>query len=111
MKYWLQSFLAGIPRILVGFRDKKSFVKRLEFLDVATIPRSARGHVSWDPNAILLHGDQFFKWIKQRILVDKGIHGEEFSFRIRHDLNGGGRIQYEVTTDLEADLPDWYKYY
>jgi RAT1-interacting protein len=111
MKYWLQSYLAGIPKVLVGFRDKKGFVRSLEYYKVSEMPRLVRGHVRWDPNAILLMGDQFFTWLNNQIASDKTVHGNEFSFQLRHSLNGAGLIEYNTTAEVAAELPDWYKYY
>jgi len=114
LKYWLQSYLVDVPNILVGFRDHKGWVKELETIHVAQIPRTVRGHVRWDPNAILLMGDQFFSWLKARVMADVALAEEgqkEISFRLRHAKNGGGVIEYKRSYELKADLPDWYKYY
>ncbi len=109
MKYWLQSFLAGIPTVLVGFRDKKGHLKSLETYKVAQIPRLVRGHVRWDPNAILLYGELFFTWLKQQITSDLQTYGDGFSFCFKHKADG--EINYMVTSELSADLPSWYRYY
>lgn len=111
MKYWLQSYLAGIPKVLVGFRDKKGFIKSLEYYKVNEMPRLVRGRVRWDPNAILLMGNQFFTWLKNQISSDKTVYGSEFSFQLRHNHNGAGLIEYSTTTEISVELPDWYKYY
>ena len=39
---WLQSFLAGVPRIIVGFRDDAGVVKELRPLETMKIPRMVR---------------------------------------------------------------------
>jgi hypothetical protein len=41
--FWLQSFLAGVPRIIVGFRDDAGVVKELRPLETMKIPRMVRG--------------------------------------------------------------------
>ena len=38
MRYWLQSFLAGVPRIIEGVRDKEGKLLRLEELETSKIP-------------------------------------------------------------------------
>ena len=40
---WPQSFLAGVPRIIVGFRDDAGVVKELRPLETMKIPRMVRG--------------------------------------------------------------------
>lgn len=34
MKWWAQSFLVGIPQIVVGYRDDDGIVSRLETIEV-----------------------------------------------------------------------------
>lgn len=38
MKWWAQSYLSGIPKIVVGFRDDIGKVHRLEDFEVNNIP-------------------------------------------------------------------------
>ncbi|PQE13825.1 RAI1 protein [Rutstroemia sp. NJR-2017a BBW] len=38
MKFWIQSFLLGVPKIIVGFRTPDGILKRIEELDTASIP-------------------------------------------------------------------------
>lgn len=47
-----QSFLLGVPKIIVGFRDQQGIVHRLEELDTAGIPGKVKkvGRGSWDGN-------------------------------------------------------------
>ena len=52
MKFWIQSFLLGVPKIIVGFRSKFGILQRLEELETKNIPglvkRSGKG--TWDGN-------------------------------------------------------------
>jgi RAT1-interacting protein len=52
LKFWAQSFLLGVPKIIVGFRDQQGIVHRLEELDTAGIPGKVKkvGRGSWDGN-------------------------------------------------------------
>lgn len=52
LKFWAQSFLLGVPTIIVGFRDQYGIVHRLEELDTASIPGKVKkiGRGSWDGN-------------------------------------------------------------
>jgi RAT1-interacting protein len=52
MKFWIQSFLLGVPKIIVGFRTPDGFLKRVEEMDTASIPGivKRRGKGTWDGN-------------------------------------------------------------
>lgn len=55
MKYWIQSFLLGVPKIIVGFRTRDGILVRLEELDTQSIPDKVRnqGKRSWDGNVCI----------------------------------------------------------
>ncbi|GIY21103.1 decapping and exoribonuclease protein [Caerostris extrusa] len=42
MKWWLQSFLVGIPKVICGFRDDSGIVRKLEVFPIPEIPRMSR---------------------------------------------------------------------
>jgi RAT1-interacting protein len=78
MKFWVQSFLLGVPKIIVGFRDQQGVLLRVEELDTAKIPGTVkrRGN-SWDGNvcvnfvASLLECKCFLsKFISNRVCAD-----------------------------------------
>lgn len=52
LKFWAQSFLLGVPKIIVGFRDQQGIVRRLEELETSTLPGKVKkyGKGSWDGN-------------------------------------------------------------
>ena len=52
MKFWIQSFLLGVPKIVVGFRSKNGILLRLEELETKSIPGNVkrRGKGTWDGN-------------------------------------------------------------
>lgn len=52
LKFWIQSFLLGVPRIVVGFRSQNGILQRLEELETQTIPGVVRrrGKGTWDGN-------------------------------------------------------------
>lgn len=55
LKFWAQSFLLGVPKIIVGFRDQNGIVHRLEELETASIPGKVKkvGRGSWDGNVCI----------------------------------------------------------
>lgn len=52
MKFWIQSFLLGVPKIIVGYRSPDGILKRLEEMDTASIPGKVKrqGKGTWDGN-------------------------------------------------------------
>ena len=43
LKFWVQSFLANVPTIVVGFRDDNGFLRSVQTLETLTVPRLVRG--------------------------------------------------------------------
>lgn len=52
LKFWIQSFLLGVPKIVVGFRNRDGILQRLEELDTQALPGNVKrvGKNSWDGN-------------------------------------------------------------
>jgi len=50
LKFWAQSFLLGVPKIIVGFRSQDGILQRLEELNTQTIPEKVQkyGKNLWD---------------------------------------------------------------
>ena len=42
MKWWAQSFLVGVPRIVCGFRDDEGIVRSLQTFRTSEIPRETQ---------------------------------------------------------------------
>ncbi|KAI4276732.1 MAG: hypothetical protein LQ337_002307 [Flavoplaca oasis] len=42
LKVWIQSFLLGVPKIIVGFRSKEGILQSLEELETSQIPRAEK---------------------------------------------------------------------
>jgi RAT1-interacting protein len=52
LKFWIQSFLLGVPKIIVGFRSRDGILQRVEEFDTTAIPANVKkkGQGSWDGN-------------------------------------------------------------
>ena len=52
LKFWIQSFLLGVPKIIVGFRSQNGILQRLEELETKNIPGMVKrqGRGIWDGN-------------------------------------------------------------
>ena len=65
LKFWLQSFLAGVPRIVVGLRDEQGIVRELKPLETLKIHRMVRGKENMcEPAVCLNFGKQVLEWLK-----------------------------------------------
>lgn len=55
LKFWIQSFLLGVPKIIVGFRSKHGILQRLEELETRNIPNMVmkNGKGTWDGNTCI----------------------------------------------------------
>ena len=55
LKFWIQSFLLGVPKIIVGFRSPDGVLESLEEMETAQIPGmvKAKGKGSWDGNVCI----------------------------------------------------------
>ena len=66
-KFWVQSYLVGVPRVIVGFRDEDELRKGQAF-DTLELPglaaAGAQGRPSWRPQACLGFADAVLEWLR-----------------------------------------------
>lgn len=55
MKYWIQSFLLGVPIIIVGFRSRDGVLTKVQEFQTMNIPNEVqrRGIAKWDGNVCI----------------------------------------------------------
>ncbi|KIW70853.1 hypothetical protein PV04_03091 [Phialophora macrospora] len=72
LKFWAQSFLLGVPRIVVGYRTQQGILEKLEELDVQTIPDKVKlkGKALWDGQTCINFAASFLEWLKDVITSD-----------------------------------------
>ena len=72
LKFWIQSFLLGVPKIVVGFRSRTGILERLEELETKDIPGMVkrRGKGTWDGNLCINFTASFLDWLKKVIVGD-----------------------------------------
>ncbi|ORZ25307.1 RAI1 like PD-XK nuclease-domain-containing protein [Absidia repens] len=69
LKFWAQSFLAGVPTVIVGFRDDDGYIKEVKSLKTLEIPRQVRGRPGmWDPSVCLNFANQVLDWLSDNIV-------------------------------------------
>ncbi|KAI0034723.1 RAI1-domain-containing protein [Vararia minispora EC-137] len=68
LKFYIQSFLLGVPEIVVGFRTPKGELTALQTFKTMQIPRMVRGKPgTWNPQICLAWGDQFLTWLRAHV--------------------------------------------
>ncbi|KAI9881415.1 MAG: decapping endonuclease targeting mRNA [Pleopsidium flavum] len=72
LKFWVQSFLLGVPKIIVGFRSRDGILQRLEEVETKSIPGMVKrkGKGSWDGNVCINFTASFLDWLKRTITGD-----------------------------------------
>ncbi|XP_046656549.1 decapping and exoribonuclease protein-like [Daphnia pulicaria] len=68
MKWWAQSFIVGIPKIVVGYRDDDGVVSRLETMDVNQLRKQSTD--CWKSNICMNFCLKFLKFVKECIPKD-----------------------------------------
>lgn len=65
LKFYFQSFLLGVPEILVGFRSTRGILQQTQTFRTLELPRLVRGKPNtWDPNVCLHWGNELLQKIK-----------------------------------------------
>ena len=72
LKFWAQSFLLGVSRIVVGFRDQQGILRRLEQFDTQKLPEIAQsqGRNLWHGQTCINFAASFLEWIKSVVAGD-----------------------------------------
>ncbi|RDA95840.1 hypothetical protein CP533_5120 [Ophiocordyceps camponoti-saundersi (nom. inval.)] len=65
MKYWIQSFLLGVPNIIVGFRTRDGFLAGLDRIDTHRIPEmvNSRPNAKWNADMCVNFAASFLEWL------------------------------------------------
>ena len=70
LKFWAQSFLLGVPKIVVGYRSQQGVLERLEEMDTQAIPETVRLHGKrmWDGQTCINFTASFLEceWMSRR---------------------------------------------
>ena len=61
MKFWIQSFLLGVPKIIVGFRSRDGVLVKIQELETNGIPTTVlkRGRAGWNGNTCINFASAF----------------------------------------------------
>lgn len=68
LRFYMQSFLLGITKVVVGYRDHKGFIVTHQEFNTLTMPRLVRGKPhAWNPTACLNFASQLLSSIRSHI--------------------------------------------
>ncbi|XP_037518555.1 decapping and exoribonuclease protein isoform X1 [Rhipicephalus sanguineus] len=103
LKWWAQSFLVGIPRVLCGFRDDNGVVGTLEELDVREMTHRAKG--MWSGAVCMNFCNQLLSFIKKHATQDD----PEVVYLFQYLPSSREIVCTHLADPGEfAVLPDWY---
>ena len=95
IKWWAQSYLAGVPKVICGFRDHNT-------LEIPRIVRHERD--MWDASICINFLNKFLTWVKSVVAKDDNKKVYMFSWRTPF-------IQVtvsEMEDESHAFLPEWF---
>lgn len=69
VRFWAQSFLLAVPKIIVGFRSRDGHLRRLQELKTIDIPTIVKrqGDHTWDGNVCINFAAAFLDFLRQHI--------------------------------------------
>lgn len=74
LKFWAQSFLLGVPKIIVGFRSKAGILRGLQTFNTHELPGMVRrGTNCWDGNVCINFATEFLGWLKETV-TEEGVY-------------------------------------
>ncbi|XP_035253005.1 decapping and exoribonuclease protein [Anguilla anguilla] len=104
LKWWAQSFLPGVPRIVAGFRDDDGVVVSVETFQTSKISQLIKNeHNCWKPTVCMNFCSDFLSFVKSVVREDNPRVVYLFSWEPHRD------VSYSVHRDTQyCFLPDWY---
>ena len=105
IKYWAQSYLAGVPKVVCGLRDDNGIVQELETFYTLKIPDIAhRNNATWSASVCMNFCNEFLGWMKDVVTEDD--RNVVYSFRFEEPFT-----TIEVSRNsygCEVFIPDWF---
>lgn len=97
MKWWAQSYLAGVDKIIIGEKDTEGFVSNIYELEVDNLFNNSTW---WDPIKCKSFLNKSIRFIKEQVSDEGKVYAV-----FRNENN----IVCEITDDKFNFIPDWYK--
>uniref|UniRef100_A0A0D6R8D2 Decapping nuclease n=1 Tax=Araucaria cunninghamii TaxID=56994 RepID=A0A0D6R8D2_ARACU len=71
LKYWIQSFIAGVPFIVVGFRDDEGRLLRCKRFGTEEIRKIVKEKKYWQGGVCLAFADEVLCWLYGTVKDDQ----------------------------------------
>ena len=97
--FWAQSFLAGIDKLIIGYRTHNGIIRSIENLQVSSIPGMTRGRVSWCPQSMLNFLNLSLDWLSEVMSAKP----EDQVFQLL--FLGDDRLELKPRPDYPAFVP------
>ncbi|KAF3924997.1 hypothetical protein AA313_de0202370 [Arthrobotrys entomopaga] len=89
-RFWAQSFLLGVPKIVIGFRDDNGIITSIDIRETQSIPTNMKkehlaqglGPPPWNGNVAINFTTAFLEWLKSVLAGTKGV------WRIKYQQRG-----------------------
>ncbi|KAG5647335.1 hypothetical protein DXG03_000403 [Asterophora parasitica] len=116
LKFYFQSFLLGVPEILVGFRTPSGIVTTTQSFKTIQIPRMVRGKPgAWDPLICLDWGNSFLTFLKDVVRREGSQDASVWRVKFAPQegvsidmLDPSGVEDVRGSEDRVGFLPTWY---
>lgn len=104
LKWWAQSFLPGVPRVVAGFRDHDGVVVSVETFHISKISQLIKNKYNcWKPTVCMNFCSDFLSFVKSVVKEDNPRLVYLFAWEPHRD------VTYTVHRDSQYTfLPDWY---
>ncbi|KIM39898.1 hypothetical protein M413DRAFT_446817 [Hebeloma cylindrosporum] len=117
LKFYFQSFLLGVPEIVVGFRTPAGVISTVQSFKTIQLPRLVRNKPgAWDPLVSLNWGYQFLTFLKDVIRKEAGVDND-LVWRAKFVPGSGVNVERLDASGIEdvvngedrvGFLPKWY---
>ncbi|KAM4598492.1 decapping and exoribonuclease protein [Polymixia lowei] len=104
LKWWAQSFLPGVPRVVAGFRDHEGVVVGVETFHISKISHLIKNEYNcWKPTVCMNFCCDFLSFVKSVVREDDPSVVYLFSWEPQRD------VTYSIHRDSQYSfLPHWY---
>jgi RAT1-interacting protein len=106
LKFWAQSFLLGVEKVIVGFRSKQGILRAIDIYETGRIPGMVRrGTACWDGNTCINFAAAFLDHLK-RTIVEEGVYN--ISLKNKSGIIEIRKVQEQGTGDVVSEpFLDW----
>lgn len=82
MKFWIQSFLLGVPKIIVGFRTRDGILVDVQQFETQAIPQmvNSRPGARWNADMCVNFAGEFLDCMWRSLLLSLVVHSTIFTF-------------------------------